>query len=475
MRNLPEVEIDTTTEFDMNSKMEYMTSGAEVDVEEDINFLCKFVTGAAGTGKTYSLKQQVADDPKFGILCATTGIAAINLEARTINSVLKYFDTASLRDAYINNGRLERTIGKLHTFYRNIIIDEASMLAGEQLDLLFKAVRDHNTSMGNKHEEPFGIILVGDLLQLPPVKAKWIFEAKCWPHFVKNTEVLTKIWRQDDATFLDAINFIRAGDGEAGTVLLKKAGVLFAPSVDHAFDGTTIYAKNKSVDNHNSLRLDDLETEQFTMSSYRWGDLGAECDKIPHLLALKPGALVMVLTNHTDFTYVNGDLGIIDRAPGAKDTGVWIRLQRTNKLVCIPYIVRTKQTDSYYKDDKPVQVDEVPIYSEWIKDDTGTVVEKAKVDAPWNEVYYDPEIEKFIVGAVKYLPLRLGYATTTHKSQGLSLDMVQLDPRENFFGTPGMAYVALSRARTPKGLRIVGPAAVFAARVKIDEKVKEWV
>lgn len=456
--------------FEQNSELEYVEAGDPVNPDESINFITQFITGPAGTGKTYTIKQLIADDPSYGILTATTGIAAINLNTITLNSALKYFDTDSLWDNYVT-GRLTRSIKELSRTYNNIIIDEVSMMSGKQLDILFMAVRDHN----RHSDKPFGIILTGDFLQLPPVKETWAFEAECWPYFEKNTTVLTKIWRQSDPKFLDAINLIRAGKGKEGAELLKEAGVVFAPAIDNKFQGTTIMAKNIEVDRFNQLRLMEVTGQKLAMPSYKWGSVSGEAKNIPDELHLKIGALVMVLVNDSpNFSYVNGDLAIV-KGNSSTRRGIIVELVRTGAEVTIPYITRPKTSLSAVDSNgKELSVDDVPHYSEWITTDAGTKA-PAGVDAPWGQVYYDPERERFVVGAIKYMPLRLAYATSTHKSQGLTLDKVQLDPRSNFFGSPAMAYVALSRARTAEGLRIIGPPALFGARVNIDEKVKRWM
>jgi ATP-dependent exoDNAse (exonuclease V) alpha subunit len=375
---------------------------------------------------------------------------------------------------------LVKAIAELAIQYENIIIDEVSMMSGDQLDILFMAVSDYNLRKDTALRRKFGIVLIGDFLQLSPVKAKWAFEADCWRYFRENTEKLEKIWRQDDPVFLEGINLVRAGKGHDGIEKLKEAGVVFSPGVEQAFDGTTLYSKNAEVDKHNALRLTTLSGEPWAMPSYRWGKLGAEAKNIPDKLKLKAGALVMILSNHQDFTYVNGDLGHIAKEPESSDTGIMVNIKRNGETATIGYITRNNTSNTAYDEYKrEYSVDEVPQYSKWLEKVGEKWVPRRDgmnpLDPPWGEVYYDHDVKKFVIGAVKYLPLRLGWATTTHKSQGLSMDTVQLDPRGSFFGSPGMAYVALSRARTAKGLRIVGTPGIFANRVKMDDKVKEWM
>src|ERR1700675_4124367 len=168
-----------------------------------------FLTGSAGTGKTYRVRSAIAEDPHFGILAATTGIAAVNLGAITLNSLLKYFDTRSLEEAFFN-GWLQKTILKVAVDgYKWLVIDEISMLDGVQLAILYQCMKMVNEVRAMTGEAPLGIMLTGDFCQLPPIKAKCAFEAECWPMFEANTERRTKCGRQTDEEFLEAVNHIR--------------------------------------------------------------------------------------------------------------------------------------------------------------------------------------------------------------------------------------------------------------------------
>ena len=97
-----------------------------------------------------------------------------------------------------------------------------------------------------------------------------------------------------------------------------------------------------------------------------------------------------------------------------------------------------------------------------------------KRDGQWGRPSYNCPSGSFNVGAIKFYPLRLAYATTVHKSQGLTLDKCQIDCRDHFFGNPGMGYVALSRCRTPEGLVVVGTPEKLAERIKLEPKIKRW-
>src|SRR5882724_5796325 len=236
----------------------------------------KFLTGAAGRGKTYTVRQAIAEDPHFGMLAATTGIAAVNLGAITLNSLLRYYDTRSLEEAFFN-GWLQKTILKLaEDGYQWLVIDEISMLDGLQLDILYQCMKMVNEVRALTGGEPLGILLTGDFCQLPPIKAKWAFEAECWPQFEENTERLTKCWRQTDAKFLEAVNHIRSGRGMVGATILSQLGVEFVKHADTSFTGTTIIAKNEAVDNFNWLCHSRLSGIPTTVVSDRWMTLGRQ-------------------------------------------------------------------------------------------------------------------------------------------------------------------------------------------------------
>lgn len=430
----------------------------------------RFVTGQAGTGKTYNAKAEIAKNPKFGMLAATTGIAAVNLGAITLNSLLKYFDTASLSEAFFN-GWLQKTILKLAMGgYTWLVIDEVSMMDGLQLDILYQAIKQVNEMLDQMGKPPLGIYLTGDFCQLPPVKAKWAFEAECWPSFEIATERLVKVWRQEDVKFLEAVNHIRAGRGMVGATMLSQMGVEFAKSSSIDFQGTTIMAKNEAVDQFNWLCLSRVSGIPILVKSDRWMTQGrqmpSEWKHVPTELRLKPKALVMILANDNtkDFRYVNGDCGNIISHDPEKGTFV-VRLLRNMDEVEIGRIHR-KETQKEPPDELMAKYPGVP------EDDLRELEREPGMP------YWDTEHGRegaWVTGCLTFYPLRLAYASTVHKTQGLTLDRVQVDLNQNFMSAPGMVYVAMSRCKTPQGLRIVGSPSLLGARTKTDPAVQRWL
>jgi hypothetical protein len=142
---------------------------------------------------------------------------------------------------------------------------------------------------------------------------------------------------------------------------------------------------------------------------------------------------------------------------------IFVRLKRTGKVVAITRITRRNtQPEAPVNGMKP-PVDERHAFEMELR-----ARQTGKAFYSWSE-------GKWVVGEITYFPLRLGYATTVHKSQGLTLDHVQIDCRDDFFGAPNMAYVALSRCRRPEGLRIVGTPELLAKRIRVAPEVMRWL
>ena len=410
-----------------------------------------YLSGAAGTGKTW-LAREIVRGRDDAILTATTGIASVNLgDASTINSVLSYFDTQSMLEHYAS-GFLQTRLRQLRrSGVRTIVLDEVSMLDADQLTALCQAMdevnlkKSYDASLGEvsmkEHDDgTMGLLLVGDFAQLPPVEAAFAFESPEWKRFTDHTLRLDTIRRQGDQTFIQALQSVRKGDGLAALSVLEPRMV---PTLDFDFKGTTIVAKNDEVDRINGMRFARLAGAEFTWKTIRSGEQQKDWLRlIPEEVVLKTGALVMILANRPypkldeddvrrGFYYVNGDLATVVRKEA---NGIRVMLHRTFEEVTV-----------------------VPFVSEW-KLPTGKK---------------NPAFET--KGTCTRMPLRLAYATTVHKSQGLSLDEVQISMASWMFGKPSMLYVALSRCRSLEGLRIVGNAKMFLGKCSVEPKIRGFL
>ncbi len=424
----------------------------------------EYIGGGAGTGKSFMAKDLAA---RLGsLLTATTGIAAVNLGGTTINSALGYYDTASMAEAF-THGWLQHRMYELaeDCGVWRYILDEVSMLDAEQLTILCATIDEVNERLvalaDGDDRAKIGLTLVGDFAQLPPVKAKFAFESPEWRRFVGNTTILQRVWRQEAPDFVAALNSVRRGEGKA-------ALEFFEPHLqemnDRKFAGTTVMARNEEVDRYNQLQLSSCPGKDVVVESVRVGKQRGEWKHIPEKLELREGALVMVLANKKsrktgDYVYVNGDLGtLVAKEPipnpyspeTAEPVGyrVLVDLHRTKMTTSIEMVTRQNII--------PLEPGRTKALRAEGKED----LIKGKSE---------------VVGSITYMPLRLAWATTVHKSQGLSLDKVQINIRDHFFMTGGMLYVALSRARTIGGLRLVGTAEQFLTRCRPDARVKSWL
>lgn len=445
-----------------------------------------FLTGVAGSGKTYSIRQQIEQDPKFGVLCATTGIAAVNLgpSVTTINSLFRYYDVESLKEKY-TDGDIKKDLIALARLYRNIIVDECSMMGAETLDIFYRALEQANRLKEVQDYGGIGMILVGDFCQLPPVEAAFAFEAANWKHFEENTTKLTKVYRQSNPDFLRALNAARCGEGDlAARILHALDGVSWLPCLNSKFDGTTICATNRQCDQLNEIRLDELiraGNRQAVFTKKTWGTKKQEwADKyIPYQTTLCNNAYVMILANGAELVYANGDTGHITDVVGSTVT---VKLSRTGRLVEVWPVTRRNMVK-----DHPDGVTKHPsiisksAFEDLVDKDMDDIDDEYKkylrqLTADYKvlhagQPYFDFLDRKWCIGECTYMPIRLAYATTVHKSQGLTLDKVQIDYTAGFFNQAAMSYVALSRVKTHDGLYIVGGPSKLASRTNVCEDV----
>lgn len=356
-----------------------------------------YLLGDAGTGKSYLAKRYAELSPD-GLLLATTGIAAVNLGGTTINSTLRYYDTKSMQLEY-EFGRLGAALGQLASAgVLRLIIDEISMMDGNQLDILSLAIGDLNESRAAKGLAPMGIWLTGDFAQLPPVGAGdkktpkdqtpviYAFQAKSWSQWAGHQIKLTQVRRQADQDFIRAIQQLRVGD--------KACVDYFRPMItkteEEHFDGTSIMAKNDEVDRYNKVRILRIDTAEDHFTSTRTGELRdqpSEWKNIPEDLVLKPGCLVMILANRRyigddgpgEMIYANGDLATYLEKISSSHARV--RLHRTNTIETVLSVVREK-----------------------LKPGTPRTARRKEVTPP-----------EYVLATIDYMPLRVAYASTVHK------------------------------------------------------------
>lgn len=372
-----------------------------------------FLTGGAGTGKTYVLNQyiQYCYDHEIPIaVTASTGIAATHIGGMTIHAWSGIGIKETLSDYDIEMMDEKKYLWDRYQKVRVLVIDEISMLSGAFLDTLDRLCR----SMKRNFHQPFGgiqVVLCGDLFQLPPVSRtndiQLVIDSSIWSGMGLTTCYLTEQFRQNDDFFTQILNAIRSG-----TVTEEHAEVLHDRVREYDEDDfsgiTKLFTHNADVDQINVQQLDSLSEESYDyqMTSKGKENLIESLKKsclAPEHLTLKIGAQVMFVKNNFESGYVNGTRGeVVD-----------------------------------------INDDELPI----VRTLSGT------------EIIVEPqtwsiEDDGRILASITQIPLRHAWAITVHKSQGMSLDAAVIDLSKSF--AYGMGYVALSRVRTLHGLHLVG-------------------
>ncbi len=371
-----------------------------------------FLTGAPGAGKTYVLNQFVKRARNAGkrvAVTASTGIAASHISGTTIHSWsgLGILDHLSEEDL----DRLSKAdrLVKRYNSTDILIIDEVSMLHGKRLDMVNQLAKVLRQS-----EEPFGgmqIILVGDLFQLPPISRgtrefDFIHLSAAWAELNPQICYLTEQHRQQgNDELLQILEAMRLGqvDDTHGDLLQES----LAKDVPEGLVVTKLYSHNIDVDAINQRHLDELDGRSYNFQMRTKGSR-AKLDQLaksllaPEILELKVGAEVMFVANNFADGFVNGSRGKVVELDAEGPT---VKLHNGKKITVEPH--------------------------SW------SLSEDGKVRAE-----------------VTQLPLRLAWAITIHKSQGMSLDAAEIDLSRAF--TPGMGYVALSRVRSLDGLYLKG-------------------
>lgn len=371
--------------------------------------------GAGGTGKSYRINQLIQEDNYYAYRTATTGIAAVNMGTiqgaqapTTINSALRFFNSETLLRNF-HTGKAHQPLLVIANKFKNIVIDEISMMDAATLDILVLALETFN----NTFKKNLGLIVCGDPGQLPPVNGKPFFTAKCWPRFKVN--FLTEVKRQKDEEFIKALNLMRMGKPKEAAEWFK-ANIRFESEVNDRFRGTTFFPTNNEVDVFNRRCLNKLIGEPRTYKAKLTGKKDPNWKNIPMSVDLKVGCIIQLLYNNFDAGFSNGDSAIVEEL---WDNSIYISLLRRNKQL----FLKRKKLEFFTFTSKGYRKK-------------------------------DPD------GVLDLLYVRLAYALTIHKAQGLTLDAIQLNLKglgTNFLSKQsGMLYTALSRVRSPEGLTIVG-------------------
>ena len=384
-----------------------------------------YLTGPAGSGKTFLLNSFIKYLYKNNIgvaITASTGIAATHLGGITIHSWAGIGINDDLNKAQLNKLLRKQRLRKRFKETKVLIIDEVSMLHAHTLDLVDKvcrAFKDNDLSFGG-----IQVVLCGDFFQLPPVskndeEACFIHKSKVWQNMDLSICYLDEQYRQADDQFAQILNAIREDKvtEEIKDILTTR----FRKEVPMHIRPTKLYTHNMDVDSINDNELARIPGSskaynmRFTGPKALVEGLQKSC-LAPQRLILKKGAIVMFVKNNFTKGYVNGTLGqVIDFDEGFPI----VETVKRNKIFVEPEEWKVEEND----------------------------ITRAKI---------------------KQMPLRLAWAITVHKSQGMSLDAAEIDLSKSF--TYGMGYVALSRVRTLAGIKLMG---MNDMALCVDENVLE--
>jgi len=372
-----------------------------------------FVTGRAGTGKSTLLNHLSWNTSKQVVICAPTGVAALNVGGQTIHSLFRLPIGVIADHPIEQSAELRKLLGTIDT----VVIDEVSMVNADLLDAIDRSLRQAK----QRPREPFGgaqLVLFGDPYQLAPVpgdaderayfddqyRSMWFFDAKVWEETDLRIYELTMIHRQHEDEFKHMLNAVRHGRVTAEIAnRLNTVGSRPAPT-----DGAiTLATTNSTVTRINASALARLPGRSLSAKAEVSGEFGGRAYPADDSLELKIGAQVMFLRNDNEQRWVNGSIGTVRKI----DTTVWVE----------------------------------------VDGDVHSVV-----PAIWEKYRYSyspstKALKKDIVAEFTQFPLRLAWAVTIHKSQGKSYNRAIVDLGSRAFA-PGQTYVALSRITSLDGL-----------------------
>ncbi|MDR0939858.1 MAG: AAA family ATPase [Mediterranea sp.] len=390
-----------------------------------------FLTGKAGTGKTTFLRELKARSPKRMVVLAPTGIAAINAGGVTIHSFFQLPLAPFVPETTFNSAQNHYKFGKeKRRIIRSmdlLVIDEISMVRADLLDAVDDALRRYRD-----HDKPFGgvqMLMIGDLQQLAPVvkESEWEMLGKYYetPYFfasnaLKQTNYLTielkTVYRQSDSRFLDLLNKIRDNQADDQTLaeLNRRYHPGFHPDKEEGYIRLTTH--NYQAQHVNDRELASLPGRASSFKAEIHGNFPEYAYPADQTLTLKEGAQVMFLKNDpsADKKYYNGMIGEVTTINAG---GIAVRGKGMEK----PFVLQPEEWAN----------------SKYVLDEASK------------------EISEVVEGTFRQYPIRLAWAITIHKSQGLTFERAIIDARNSF--AHGQTYVALSRCKTLEGLVLETP------------------
>ena len=404
-----------------------------------------YLTGKAGTGKTTFLKYIRETYPGNVVVLAPTGVAAVNAYGQTIHSFFRLeFTPYPPGDQRLQVPQIYQRMSyrsekiELIKNLSLLIIDEVSMVRCDILDAIDTILRVYR-----KNQEPFGgvkVLLIGDLFQLPPIaqssdwtvlgqyyKSPYFFDSSVYKRASSTYIELEKPYRQTEQEFIDILNKVRVNQMSDSD--LRRLNARYSKS----FPKGSIFltARNFEVENYNSKEYNELQGQEYTFNAQTVGTFSDSMKPVKDQISLKVGTQVMIMKNRynkqlDEFDYYNGSIGTVTQI--GNDCR-WVSIKLDKGLVTV-------------------------YPATW-----------ENIEFTWNPK--TKESETRILGTYTQIPLKLAWAITIHKSQGLTFDKVTADLNSCF--DTGQVYVALSRCKKLGGLFLKSP--LLKGVIKVDQNV----